>query len=79
MKGIGIYSGLSSLSPMCNNSNKRLDGKIYRVFSQESEVNFFDLLACEIDQVSLLCRDLNLCADLMSFDREDYFTEDRAI
>ena len=87
MKGIGIYGGyvvgyaksFSSSLPMCNNSSKRFNGRIYRVLYQESEVNYFDLLAHEDDQASLMCDDIDLCANLMSFDRNDYFTEDRAI
>lgn len=72
MRDIGVYS------PMCNNLSKRFNGEIYRFFSQESEVDYFDLLDNEINQASLLCEDINLCVDLMS-DRNDYFTEDRAI
>ena len=87
MKGIGRYSGyvvgyakpFSSSLPMYDNSSKRFNGRIYRVLYQESEVDYFDLLSHENDQSSLIFDDVNLCASLMSFDRNDYFTEDRAI
>ena len=87
MKSIGSYGGYvvgytkspSGLLSMCNNSTKRLNGRICRVFYQESELSCFDLLAHEDDQASLVCDDVNLCANLMTFDRNDYFNEDRAI
>ena len=87
MKDVGVYGGyvvsysksFSSSLPMCDNSSKRFNGKIYRVLYHESEVNYLDLLAHEYDQASLLCDDINLCADIMAFDRNDYFTKDRAI
>ena len=87
MKGIGTYGGyvvgyaksFSSSLPMCNNSSKGFNGRIYRVLYQESEVNYFDLLAHEDDHASLMCDDIDLCANLMSFDRNDYFTEHRAM
>ena len=87
MKSIGSYGGyvvgcsksLSGLSPMCNNSSKRFNGRICRAFYQESEVSCFYLLAHENNQASLVCDDVNLFASLMTFDRNDYFNEDRAI
>lgn len=87
MKRIGVYGGyvvgygksFSGSLPMCDNSSKRFNGRIYRTFYQESEVNYFDLLVDEDDQASLMCDDIDLCANLMTFDRNDYFTKDRAI
>lgn len=87
MKSANVYSGyvvgssksLSGLSPMCNNSSKRFNGRICRAFYQESEVSCFYLLAHENNQASLVCDDVDLCANLMTFDRNDYFNEDRAI
>ena len=87
MKSVDVYGGyvvgytksLSGLLSMCNNSTKRFNGRIRRVFYQESEVSCFDLLAHENNQASLVCDDVNLCASLMTFDRNDYFNEDRAI
>lgn len=87
MKSANVYSGyvvgytksLSGLSPMCNNSSKRFNGRICRAFYQESDVSCFYLLAHENNQASLVCDDVNLCASLMTFDRNDYFNEDRAI
>ena len=87
MKGIGTYGGyvvgyaksFSSSLPMCNNSSKGFNGRIYRVLYQESEVNYFDLLVHEVDHDSLLHEDMNLCGNMMLFDRNDYFTEDRAM
>lgn len=87
MKSVDVYGGYvvgytkspSGLSPMCNNSSKRFNGRICRAFYQESEVSCFYLLAHENNQASLVCDDVNLCASLMTFDRNDYFNEDRAI
>lgn len=84
MKGNGLYvvdygKPFSSSLFMCNNSSKRFNGEIYKVFSQESEVNYFDLLTHEVNQASLLCNDLNQCDDLMSSDWKDYFNKDRAM
>ena len=87
MKSIGAYGGyvvgysksLRNSLPMCDNSSKRFDGRVYRIFYQESEVSCFDLLVHDDDQASLMCDDVDLCANLMSFDRNDYFNEDRAM
>ena len=87
MKSIGSYGGyvvgyaksFSSSLPMCNNSSKRFNGRTYRASYKESEVDYLDLLAHDDDQASLMCDDIDLCANLMLFDRNDYFTEDRAI
>ena len=62
-----------------DNNSKKSDGHIFNVSQIDNDVNAMWLKCDDMDYSDLLCDDIYLCSNLMSFDWDGYFCMDKEI